>query len=308
MNSQVLDVLKMFFTLLLAAIVITVGGAPQTMLGCPRNCGNVTIPFPFGTSPDCYLDDSFIIICNNTYNPPKPFLVGGIEVFDILVNGHLKVSSWMAYDCYNDSGFRTRDVYSWLRLRNFSISATRNKFTAIGCDTYAFVKGSRDKNYTTGCTALCDGSDYVKSGSCNGVGCCEMSIPEGIRDFQLTINSYKNYTRVQKFNPCGYAIMSEEGYYSFSSADLWALQNKTRETFPVVLDWAVGGNFTCQEAQKNSSTYACRSSNSECWDSLSRRGYNCSWKKVFQGNNYLIDGCQGMNSSILLVDQNFSNC
>lgn len=284
--------------------VVLVRGIAQPRPDCLRSCGNVTIPFPFGSSPDCYLDDSFIIICNNTYNPPIPFLIGNIEVFDISLDGHLKVSTKMAYDCYNDSGSSTIDVYSWLRLVNFSISATRNKFTTIGCDTYSFVEGSRGKNYTTGCTALCYGLDYVQNGSCNGIGCCEMMIPNGVRDFQLTVNSYRNHTRVQKFNPCGYAFVAEEGYYNFSSTDLWDLQFQTHGKFPVVLQWSVG-NQSCQVAEKNKSTYACRSEYSECINSFTGKGYQCNCTSGFQGNAYLIDGCKGTECFLIIFPIKF---
>ncbi|KAL8459679.1 hypothetical protein ACS0TY_036974 [Phlomoides rotata] len=69
---------------------------------CPDHCGNVTIPFPFGTSPDCYLYDEFFVNCSNSFNPPKAFLTNSeIEITNIsVINGTLTVLQTIGFDCY----------------------------------------------------------------------------------------------------------------------------------------------------------------------------------------------------------------
>ncbi|KAB5573080.1 hypothetical protein DKX38_000274 [Salix brachista] len=48
--------------------------APMAKPGCQDHCGNISIPYPFGTTKDCYLDESFEIVCDETVNPPRVFI------------------------------------------------------------------------------------------------------------------------------------------------------------------------------------------------------------------------------------------
>ncbi|WVZ54643.1 hypothetical protein U9M48_005410 [Paspalum notatum var. saurae] len=40
---------------------------------CPTTCGNVSVPYPFGIQPGCYLQ-GFNLTCNTSYTPPRLFL------------------------------------------------------------------------------------------------------------------------------------------------------------------------------------------------------------------------------------------
>uniref|UniRef100_A0A0D9W3E5 Protein kinase domain-containing protein n=1 Tax=Leersia perrieri TaxID=77586 RepID=A0A0D9W3E5_9ORYZ len=62
------------------------------------------------------------------------------------------------------------------------------------------------------------------------------------------------------------------------------------------VQWAVA-NLTCLEAQQNISGYACVSINSTCLGVNSTDdyiGYRCNCRIGFQGNPYILDGCQGV--------------
>ena len=181
--------------LLMFVNVAARGAAYQVKPGCQESCGNITIPYPFGTTPDCYIAQNFLITCNTTdYDPPRAFLTtSSIRVLEILLlKCQLRISERVSYDCYNSTGSRTDYNHRSLQLGKFTISTTQNKFTAVGCDTYAIVNGSRGRNYTTGCLS-CDSMDDVINGSCFGIGCCQTSIPRGIRDYLIRLKSYSEH-------------------------------------------------------------------------------------------------------------------
>uniref|UniRef100_A0A804IAR9 Uncharacterized protein n=1 Tax=Musa acuminata subsp. malaccensis TaxID=214687 RepID=A0A804IAR9_MUSAM len=57
-------------------------------------------------------------------------------------------------------------------------------------------------------------------------------------------------------------------------------------------------NETCQAAKLNKTSYACRSANSECFDSSNGPGYLCYCLSGYQGNPYLLDGCKDIDECV----------
>ncbi|KAJ9131129.1 hypothetical protein P3X46_033758 [Hevea brasiliensis] len=277
---------------LLSATEAAVSPTSHAKPGCPDSCGNLSIPYPFGTRKGCYLNESFLITCNHSTN--TPFLqYGDIQVLNISLDGQLRIFSWLARDCYDKYGWlQQSSQYAWHFLSIFTISWSRNNFVAVGCDALAWVIGSLGQGSATGCLSLCNTMDSVVNGSCSGIGCCQTSIPKGVRDFNISVTSFKNHTNILDFNPCSYAFVVEDGMYNFSSLDFVNLRNKER--FPVVLDWAIG-DTTCEEARKNRTAYACKE-NSMCLDSDNEpAGYRCYCSSGYKGNPYLSNSCQDVN-------------
>ncbi|CAK9159478.1 unnamed protein product, partial [Ilex paraguariensis] len=281
------------FTLALVLSSTSTANRTTTVLakpGCPDRCGNVSIPYPFGTTKGCYLNEQFLITCNSSSTPPKAFLTGTtIDVTGISLQGQLQIWQFIAHDCYDQRDHvRVYNNEPWLTLAKFTISDT-NKFTAVGCDTYAIVKFYQGyENYTTGCMSICNSIDNVDNGSCSGVGCCQTPIPKGVRAIEMDLSSYYNYTMVSDFNPCSFAFVIKESEFNFTSNYLRELQNVQK--LPLVVDWTIG-NETCEMAQMNFTSYACKN-NSNCYEPNTTSGYLCHCLDGYDGNPYLTNGCQ----------------
>ena len=263
---------------------------PIALPNCPDKCGDVEIPYPFGLRKGCSIDQNFLINCTNSFGPT----LGNLTVTNFSLKGQAIVLTYMAKDCYDEQGVLDFSIGGIVDLDlglNFTISSTQNKFIVVGCDTYAYLDFQRDKeNFSTGCVSVCGSSRYIVNGSCSGVGCCEVDIPNGLNSVTLESRSFNNHTKVGDFNPCGYAFISQQTMFNFSIDSLHSLQHQ--KEMPLVLDWAIGTE-TCKDVV-NKSSYAC-GGNSACINSNNGSGYRCMCMKGYHGNPYLHLGCQGIN-------------
>ncbi|KAG2667615.1 hypothetical protein I3760_15G124300 [Carya illinoinensis] len=253
--------------------------AVEPNISCRKTCGSLHIPYPFGTSEGCYINPSFHITCNSSSSSGKStqtlFLgVSNIKVLNISLDGELRVLASITRDCSQKLDNYT--IYNYTdTLLEFPMSDKKNMFTAVGCDTRAFItEVSSKKLYSIGCLSSCDNNEDMVNGSCSGVGYCEAPILAGMTDFTVYVGSKYNDSKDEKFNPCGFAFVN--------------MQNK--DAFPFVLDWAIG-NQTCEHA-KNHTRYACKSTNSECYNSTNGLGYRCNCSSGYHGNPYLVGGCK----------------
>ncbi|CAK9139996.1 unnamed protein product [Ilex paraguariensis] len=269
--------------------------------GCESQCGNLTVRYPFGIGigTGCSIDPVFDINCSTSFNPPKPFLnTGKLEVINISET-QLRVKTRIAAECYDQNGGLTSSNTVGINLASqyFAFSDT-NKFTVIGCDDLAIIATTAatiGRNFSSGCISLCSASEYVTSGNCSGIGCCNIPIPTGIQAFGAALGSLNNHTNVWSFARCGYAFLGEQDSFTFGGASDFSdptFKNRTESSVPIAIDWVIG-NQSCSEAQ-SSGALICQA-NSTCADSFSDkglRGYSCSCLKGYEGNPYL-SPCQG---------------
>jgi hypothetical protein len=287
LSGKLLQIIALPGVIIIFAIVAAAAATTATIArpGCNSTCGNVEIPFPFGLSEECYLDESFRITCHSG----KP-TIGNAPVTRISIGTHeLNVRQQIAQDCYKP----IHNVVSSLNVgTQFTISNKKNIFTVLGCDTSADVVGYLNTDaYSTGCSSECPSLSNVVNGSCSGVGCCEVGFPDDLRNIRVQVKSFRNHSKVWNFNPCGYAFVVEKGEFNFSAS---YLNNYPNQTVPLVLDWGIG-NHGCEKVQ-NEQNYACQE-NSECTNHRrSKQGYHCECKQGYQGNPYLHGhgGCQGI--------------
>ncbi|XP_050380053.1 putative wall-associated receptor kinase-like 16 [Argentina anserina] len=281
-------------------------------------------------APGCYFNDDFFISCNNTITGgggPKAFFRGRSDF--VILNISLKrkdmrVSRSISKSCLvsdkngNVTSYSNEENKQDIRPPNiFRISSRRNKLTTIGCnligiiqtkdETHSSSQGFKKtrrvvagetpsrlrgiRGYVDACVSTCSQEiEKVKNGTCHSYGgCCQVPI---------TIDDVKHYsTRLRSissdYRSCGYAFLTEEESFKFSSLDLNEDLDYRKEA-PLVLEWAIRNQPSCVEARR-SKDYACKAKFSNCINSTNGPGYYCKCRKGYQGNPYLLNGCQDID-------------
>ncbi|KAI3953295.1 hypothetical protein MKX01_042290 [Papaver californicum] len=305
MFLQLLYFLQLLFLTLASSSSVPPFFKPKA--GCEAKCGNISVPYPFGIIKQngypCSIDGvgfGYGITCNTSFQPPKPFIgTGNLEIIEISET-EIRTKNMLATVCYNKFGNITLDLgLAWIDVSGtpFTFSYTKNMFFGIGCKTYASIDGPDLHNYSSSCSSACQSRESVESGSCFGNGCCQSTIPKGLKRFQasLLVRQPENISDISSFNPCSYAFIGEQDRYTFSASNILdgnIFASKGKDV-PVVLDWAIG-NKTCEEARKDLTNFACQA-NTMCTNSDNNPGYRCSCSDGYQGNPYLSPGCQDIN-------------
>jgi Wall-associated receptor kinase galacturonan-binding len=275
--------------------------------GCQEKCGDVDIPYPFGIGANCSLnEEGFTLSCNEYDDKKVPFYFN-VELINItLSTAQARMYNQISWQCYNDSTSNYANSSTWYLNFNSTIyrfSYLQNRFTVIGCETLAYnnmyYNSEKLVPYRTGCVSTCYDPGSLTDGSCSGNGCCQTSIPSRINYYEISFDSNFNNSYVWNFSRCSYAVVMATDSFTFktsyiNTSDFLSIHNST---VPIVLDWSIG-NDTCKVAQADRSSYACVSNNSECIDSPNGPGYVCNCSGGYEGNPYLLDGCQGQLLSL----------
>ncbi|KAL9416678.1 hypothetical protein AB3S75_039799 [Citrus x aurantiifolia] len=271
--------------LLLSSLAAASSSNVKPSSGCQEKCGLVTVPYPFGIDdPMCALNGNFSLNCSRRDSPPK-LMFGDLEVFNLSIeNGSMIASFFTAHRCYDGLGNRTSDYndpYVKLGSRPLRFSDTRNKLTAIGCDTSAYM-GDPAGSFWTGCISMCTNeSAKLNESSCSGIGCCQIPLPRSLKSLNLTLRSVYDHEGMGKFMPCDYALLADE---TFNITEFQASEDKSSSN--VTIEWVVKEK-KCPD-DPNSKVYGC-GDNTACCYSENGQGYRCKCKPGFQGNPYL--GC-----------------
>ncbi|KAG6432054.1 hypothetical protein SASPL_103627 [Salvia splendens] len=285
---------------------------PVAKPGCLDQCGNLSIPYPFGIGPNCYMDPSFEISCNASTNPPKAYLsILKAEIYD-LNQSQIRVNyPNLGFSCNSSE---RQSLIIDLSETQFTLS-TKNVLTALGCDDMvvaAYGKASNASFVGGSCAASCSTSsnDIDDYGSCArfytfstgldwfvpAVGCCQTPISRGIAYLEANLTDLSGKWRRGKLYPCSYAFIAEKTSFVFYPFEY--LSNSTAPIFtdyyiePVlVLDWRIGKE-NCNVAKTKGNAFGCKA-NTRCVDFDGNvGGYLCECLKGYQGNPYLGQGCQ----------------
>lgn len=280
----------------------------QALPGCQATCGSVNIPYPFGIGARCSRV-GFEIACNGS----TPFISGtGYKVLNLsLATSGALLELPIAWTCYDRSGNRSDSEapVSFNPQGVYRISDAHNQLFVVGCDVTAYIQSRKDNSssnaggydyeYYTGCVSYCTSAESAKDGRCAGVGCCTVDIPPNLTDNSVGVDdddakSLAVRRLIYNFSSCSYGFLVARNSYRFRRADLKMDRNRT---MPVWLDWAIRPNgssaFTCSDAMKKSSSYACKSQHSNCTSAANGPGYTCSCSQGYEGNAYIIGGCTG---------------
>uniref|UniRef100_A0ACD5V4Y0 Uncharacterized protein n=1 Tax=Avena sativa TaxID=4498 RepID=A0ACD5V4Y0_AVESA len=299
----------------LPALLLPLANASNPLVNsdsCQRRCGGVDIPYPFGIGAGCFRP-GFEIDCRNTTDghlalflpdfavqpglaPPEPARVLNLT---LTPRPRVLVEVRVAHQCFDDAGKETGNFSGGIvnRAGVYRVSNTKNELYVLGCSTFMYASrgrlGRRDNEslaYFSGCVAYCNNARSARNGSCAGIGCCRVDIPQALTNTRMRFGEWPHGGI--DFSPCNYAFIVEKKNYTFMAADLRRAPDSPWR-MPLWLDWAIrnGSNsLSCPQA-RIAPGYTCVSNNSTCANSTNGMGYFCKCGKGYEGNPYLQHGC-----------------
>ncbi|GMY18787.1 wall-associated receptor kinase-like 10 [Fagus crenata] len=269
---------------------------------CQEYCGDVRIPYPFGIGDGCYYNRYFEISCRNNSKPVLDLIK--MDVLEISLQGTVRVNYPIRRICTN-----SYPTVGEMRLLSspFVFSQSRNRFVAVGCNTFASLNSPDGFTVIGGCMSVCEKTKQTRVTSCNGIECCQTTIPSDLDVFSTIIEPINNEPR-QRTVDCKYAFIVEQKWLEDNFTDPNEVQNISM--VPVVLKWGINKTEFSLVTGKNLSRYISPGSPTyRCGKSYTSMGnlsstFTCSCHSGFEGNPYLpqtrectdIDECKNPES------------
>jgi hypothetical protein len=155
LNNIMAPPLSLLLLLLLASAAGLPAAAQQqpppiARPGCRDKCGNISIPYPFGIGPGCFIAEQFQVLCDDFANPPRAFLVNTSRTYQqnvqaTLVPGVTKYPFVFAYDAVPPSPIELMDI-----------SIPRGEVRAYGAVSSYCTKSSTYISGNQAATYICD--------------------------------------------------------------------------------------------------------------------------------------------------------
>ncbi|KAG2325976.1 hypothetical protein Bca52824_008704 [Brassica carinata] len=294
---------------------------------CPKKCGGIHIPHPFGIGKGCYLNPWYEIKCDHNTSlsvskKPVPVLaVVDKEVVGIYLEGSIIIKNRITSKGCSSDG---EDFESLLNLTGtpFYLSPS-NTLIAAGCDNTASLTNIEPsmvgcksrcgkKNHTPtqdflegecftdyGSDENCTEKSIAKEKFCSGIGCCEASIPGGRQ--QIVGVRIDNSTTAKG---CKVAFLTDENYLLANGSDTQRIHAKGYVT--VMLGWFIRmpnssffDSLGCLTTKKyniakqieHATTFGIDCT-CDYYSSFSTYG-RCECTEGYRGNPYVSGGCKG---------------
>ncbi|CAI9785422.1 unnamed protein product [Fraxinus pennsylvanica] len=266
---------------------------PLAKPNCTEKCGNVIIPYPFGIGQNCSANSSYTVSCRNQTTLWLSSI--DLEVIEIsLENGTITLNQpVLPINCSYDQ----KELSLGISLLGtpFIFSMFYNKFVVLGCKNVVKLR-TNETTTDEACVAICRGPNSTDI-SCNGVDCCQASIPPQLQEMNIIYTSTGSGVSNNN-STCGYTFLADQKwiqndykkYRGFEVNFLYPFDD-TFVYAPVVLDWKFpiiyDGRVSCEYPSHYNSYYG-EFTNYE--DPL-----RCFCETGFEGNPYLDEGCQDID-------------
>lgn len=228
---------------------------------CTDKCGNISIPYPFGVEPGCFLD-GFQVNCNHSFDPPRLFLAfdssSGSQ--QLMANATLDYSVSSLYDTTPteflpveliDISLDRAEVrafgmvrsicitpdgnYSIARFQTtaldgpFMLAAGRNTLVGVGWSVQVDLGaglGSRVYAWSASGTYLkCEAESANDQGYVNDKEClgfgCCQQPVETGSYTDFGVHFLVAWLRSNADCPCAYGMLVESSFYTFSAEDVF---------------------------------------------------------------------------------------
>ncbi|KAK3132664.1 hypothetical protein QOZ80_6AG0525980 [Eleusine coracana subsp. coracana] len=291
--------------------------APIGLPGCNITCGNISVPYPFGFQPGCYLP-GFNLTCDTRHHGSPRLLLGDgtLRVVDIFIqNATVRVLQdgprVYAADKITSDGLNIT-LATVFAGGHYRMPVFKNELVLFGCDMLAtLVAGkTRDANGSepeaVGCTSFCSGSSGEGGKYCSHSSCCQASfssIDAGHMPTEVHLRMLESRKTILEANSNITVFLAEEGWL-----DNWDTENDSDDTpelkndIPLIVRWDIvqglalpdsGGD---EEGCPRGVASLCRSNHSDCTqDSEGDEIYLCQCEQGYSGNPYVAGGCQEIN-------------
>ncbi|KAJ4843021.1 hypothetical protein Tsubulata_039391, partial [Turnera subulata] len=285
----VITALSLMFTLLLLENI------PQAK--AHLDCGNISIPYPFGLAPGCYKDDWFKNECNKITNTPTVFIPSiKAEVLNfsdykesVTVKGPIKSSgNCPAWKRRSSTSSSNSSTLVNLTGSPFMFSSVSNRFIAVGCNTLGTI--TEDATLLIGCRSTCGKErgaiEWDDAGFCQAQNCCTTSVQAGLQVLNPSVQSLHK-GREDDEDECKLAFLADGEWFGVLE-DVRKVEGM--EYVPLKLAWVSNFSRDTFDQETVSCGYSSDLMNPSPNTSVVT-ATECACNPNYQGNPYDPQGC-----------------